>query len=213
MTKAVVFDLDGTLADSIHCIVTAMKRVATQMQLVDASTQSIRHLIGQPLNVMFPTLYQTTPTQTQEAIDRYRIEYVHLTQTEEQLFEGVLELLTQLRNHNVKLAIATGKNQAGAEHACERLGLNPFFDSIHGILPGTPGKPDPAVLRRAMTALNVSHRECVMVGDTTYDMALAQAVQVRGIGVSWGVHSRTELSTQTTQVADSMIELTEILLG
>ena len=207
MPKAIVFDLDGTLADSSHCIVVSMHLVAEQMNLPPVSNNAIEDLIGKPLSVMFPTLYNTTPTQTKEAIGRYRIEYVRLTKTEEQLFDGVIPMLKALKAHGYKLAIATGKNQEGAENASARQGLTPYFDSIHGILPGTPGKPDPAVLIRAMKALNVSAEECLMIGDTTYDMQLAQAVGVKAIGVEWGVHSRKKLEGCGVSVMGSVQEL------
>ena len=85
-------------------------------------------------------------------------------------------------------------------------GLTPYFDSIHGILPGTPGKPDPAVLLRAMKALEIPAEECVMIGDTTYDMQLAQAVGVEAIGVDWGVHSRDKLEACGVKVMGSIEE-------
>ena len=142
MPKAIVFDLDGTLADSSHCIVASMHIVAEQMNLPPVSDHAIEDLIGKPLSVMFPSLYNTTPAQTEEAINRYRIEYVELTKTDEQLFDGVIPMLKALKAYGYKLAIATGKNQEGAENASARQGLTPYFDSIHGILPDTPGKPD-----------------------------------------------------------------------
>ena len=194
MPKAIVFDLDGTLpthhtASSLRCISLPNKCIYHQFP-----DDAIKDLIGKPLSVMFPTLYNTTPDQTEEAIDRYRVEYVRLTKTEEQLFDGVIPMLKSLKAHGYKL-IATGKNQEGAENASARQGLTPYFDSIHGILPGTPGKPNPAVLLRAMEALNTPAEECVMIGDTTYDMQLAQAAGVELIGVDWGVHSRDKLES------------------
>jgi phosphoglycolate phosphatase len=197
MPKAIVFDLDGTLADSSHCIVVSMHLVAEQMKLSPVSDDAIEDLIGKPLSVMFPTLYGTTPEQTEEAIDRYRVEYVRLTKTEEQLFDGVIPMLKALRAHGYKLAIATGKNQEGAENASARQGLTPYFDSIHGILP--------------MDALAVPAEECVMIGDTTYDMQLAQAVGVKAIGVDWGVHSRDKLEACGVRVMGSVRELQQHL--
>ena len=186
MHTTLIFDLDGTLADSADCIVTSMHLVANHFGWAPVSDKSIRNLIGKSLSVMFPALYNTPNDKLQAAIDRYRVEYVRLTKTEEKLFDGIIPLLQNLQTMGFNMAIATGKNQAGAEHACKRLGLTPYFDSIHGILPGTPGKPDPAVLVRAMEALGSTPQTSVMIGDTIYDMQLAQAVGVRAIGVAWG---------------------------
>ena len=211
MHTTLIFDLDGTLADSADCIVTSMHLVANHFGWDPVSDQTIRDLIGKSLSVMFPALYNTPDDKLQAAIDRYRVEYVRLTKTEEKLFDGIIPLLQKLNAMGFKMAIATGKNQAGAEHACNRLGLTPYFDSIHGILPGTPGKPDPAVLIRAMKALDSAADECVMIGDTVYDMQLAQAVGVRAIGVAWGVHSQEKLEDCGVSVATSVSKLAQLL--
>ena len=207
MPKAIVFDLDGTLSNSSTCIIETMHEVARQMKLPPVSDEAVRTLIGQHLNVMFPTLYNIHGEDMEEAIRRYSVEYVRLTDTLERLFEGALELIQHLSQTDILLAIATGKSQSGAENACERLGLTPYLDSIHGIIPGTPGKPDPAVLLRAIKALGVSADECVMVGDTTFDMQLSQTVGVQAIGVDWGVHSRDKLESYGVKVMGSMEEL------
>jgi len=211
MHTTLIFDLDGTLADSADCIVTSMHLVANHFGWDPVSDKSIQDLIGKSLSVMFPALYNTPDDKLQAAIDRYRVEYVRLTKTEEKLFDGIIPLLQKLNAMGFKMAIATGKNQAGAEHACNRLGLTPYFDSIHGILPGTPGKPDPAVLIRAMKALDSAADECVMIGDTVYDMQLAQAVDVRAVGVAWGVHSQEKLEDCGVSVATSVSKLAQLL--
>ena len=207
MPKAIVFDLDGTIANSSTCIIETMHEVARQMNLSPVSDDAVRDMIGQHLNVMFPTLYNIHDEEMEEAIRLYSIEYVRLTATLERLFDGALELIQHLSQTDLLLAIATGKSQSGAENACQRLGLTPYLDSIHGIIPGTPGKPDPAVLIRAMEALGVAADECVMVGDTTFDMQLSQAVGVEAIGVDWGVHSRDKLEACGVKVMGSMQEL------
>jgi phosphoglycolate phosphatase len=212
MHTTLIFDLDGTLADSADCIVTSMHLVAKHFGWAPVSDKSIQDLIGKSLSFMFPSLYNTPDDKLQSAIERYRVEYVRLTETEEKLFDGVIPLLEDLQSMGFKMAIATGKNQAGAEHACNRLGLAPYFDSIHGILPGTPGKPDPAVLIRAMKALGSAADECVMIGDTIYDMQLAQAVDVRAIGVAWGVHSRDKLEGCGVKVMGDVLELLSVLI-
>ena len=109
-------------------------------------------------------------------------------------------MLKALRKAGFKLAIATGKSQNGAERASARMGLAPLMDAIHGIVPGTPGKPDPAVLIRAMESLGVTESDCVMVGDTTFDLDLAHAVGVRTAAVSWGVHSSELLQSREPTV-------------
>ena len=169
MTLLLFLTLDGTLADSTNYCNCA-QRIAQIYNLPSVEDEDIQLLIGQPLKMLHILFH--IEGSFGRAIVAYSREYVELTITHECLFDGSLSLLTKLREAGFSLAIATGKSQSGAENATKRLGLVPWFDSIHGILPNTPGKPDPAVLLRAMTALNVEPSDCIMVGDTTYDIDL-----------------------------------------
>jgi phosphoglycolate phosphatase len=188
-TTAIVFDLDGTLADSSYCILAATQLVSRNLGVPALDDSEVRKRIGQPLHLMLAELFNIQGEVLQQSVVDYSTEYVRLAKTDECLFEGSIPLLKELKQSELKLAIATGKSQQGAENSANRLGLRPWFDSIHGILPGTPGKPDPAVLLRAMTALNVAPKNCIMVGDTTFDMDLAHAVGVKTVAVDWGHHS------------------------
>jgi len=145
---------------------------------------------------MLSNLFDIKGPLLQQAITDYSTAYVQQASTEEKLFPPTLSLLTKLRNAGFLLAIATGKSQHGAENASARLGLTPYFDTIHGIVPGTPGKPDPAIIFRVMKALNVHPSQCLMVGDTTFDIDLAHAAGVHTIAVNWGVHSEQLLKSR-----------------
>lgn len=209
-TKAIIFDLDGTIADSSGCIVAAAQSIQKTLSLKPVTDNAVRRFIGRPLDAMLTDLFDIKGELVRKAVALYSTEYVRLTNTEEHLFDGAIAMLKQLRKEDLLLAIATGKSQKGAEHATKRLGLQPWFDSIHGIIPGTPGKPHPAVLMRAMRALDVHPEDCIMVGDTTFDLDLAHAVGVRTAAVSWGVHSLKILQTRNpsicVQTFDELLE-------
>jgi phosphoglycolate phosphatase len=211
---SIVFDLDGTLADTSSCIVEAAHYVSSILRLPTVEDEAIRSKIGQPLGPMLASLFSIDGRVLDQAIEEYSTEYRRLAKTDERLFNGSIPLLKAVRSAGFKLAIATGKSQQGAEHATARMGIQSWFDSIHGILPGTPGKPDPAVLIRAMNALGEPPESCIMVGDTTFDLDLAQAVGVRTAAVSWGVHSTEKLLTRNPNfMAMSFQELEQWLLG
>jgi len=193
MATAIIFDLDGTLADSTACVVGAAQAVGQAAGLRTVSDEAIRQRIGEPLGPMLAALFGVTGPVLTDLVAAYSAEYVRLTTTLERPFPGSIPMLETLRASGWKLAIATGKSQNGAERATDRMGIAPYFDSIHGILPGTPGKPDPAVLQRALDALDVLPDEAIMVGDTTYDLDLSAALGVRSAGVAWGVHDKAVL--------------------
>lgn len=191
--KAIVFDLDGTLADSSSCIVAAAHSTKTNLGLKPILDDAVRSMIGRPLRNMLSELFAIEGSLLDDAVQEYSCAYVRLSSTEEKLFPESISMLKKLRKAGFLLAIATGKSQHGAENATKRLGLQPYVDSIHGILPGTPGKPDPAILNRVIQDLGVSAKDCIMIGDTTFDLDLAHAINVRTVAVSWGVHTSTLL--------------------
>ena len=198
--KAIIFDLDGTIADSSDCIVAAAQSIQKLLSLRSITNDEVRQFIGRPLDEILTEIFDLKGEMIQKAVTLYSNEYTRLTKTEEHLFDGAVEMLELLRKEGFLLAIATGKSQHSAELSVKRLGIQTFFDSIHGIMPGTPGKPHPAVLIRAMLALNVQPEHCIMVGDTTFDLDLAHAIGVRTAAVSWGVHSLETLRTRNPSV-------------
>ena len=209
----VQFDLDGTIADSTACVVGAAQSVGRAAGLQVVSDEDIRQRIGEPLGPMLAALFDVDGAVLNELVAAYSREYVRLTATMERPFAGSIPMLQRLREAGFKLAIATGKSQNGAERATQRMGLEPYFDSVHGIIPGTPGKPDPAVLMRALDALNVEHQEAIMVGDTTYDLDLSAAIGVRNAAVSWGVHDAGVLKGRRPAFfANTMNDLCDWLL-
>jgi phosphoglycolate phosphatase len=213
MATAIIFDLDGTIADSTACVVGAAQTVGKTAGLRVVSDEAIRQRIGEPLGPMLAALFGVDGAILNELVAAYSSEYVRLTATMERPFAGSIPMLQTLREAGFKLAIATGKSQSGAERATQRMGLEPYFDSVHGIIPGTPGKPDPAVLVRALDALNVGHQEAIMVGDTTYDLDLSAAIGVRNAAVSWGVHDAAVLKgRQPAFFAKTMSDLCDWLL-
>jgi phosphoglycolate phosphatase len=214
MNTAIIFDLDGTLADSTECVVQSAQNVGREAKLRTVSDDQIRHRIGEPLGPMLAALFGVEGKALDRLVKRYSEEYVALTATLERPFDGSIALLEALRSDGRKLAIATGKSQSGADNATRRMGLTPYFDSIHGIVPGTPGKPDPAVLQRAMAALGVTASNAIMIGDTTFDMDLARAIGVDAVAVSWGVHDVSLLrECGPRTVVDTMDELLSWLLA
>ena len=106
----------------------------------------------------------------------------------EPLFPGVAETIGRLAaDPGIRLGIATGKSRRGVAHLVGRFAWDRVFATIQ-TADDAPSKPDPGMLLRAMAETGVAPDRTVMLGDTTFDMAMARAAGVRPIGVSWGYH-------------------------
>ncbi len=111
---------------------------------------------------------------------------------EEPLFPGVPSILNELALPDVHLGIATGKNLRGLRNTLDRHGLTHLFSTLQ--TPDVaPSKPHPAMVERALAECGVERQRTVMVGDSTFDMEMAQNADILAIGVSWGYHSSAEL--------------------
>lgn len=211
--RAIIFDLDGTLVDSGAAVVSSLQDALARSG-VAVEEAALRPLVGRRLDDIVAAV---APELDGAARDRvgaaYRARYAERASREERLFDGAADLLFAARRAGYRVGVATGKSQTGADEAVERHRLWNYVDAVHGILPGTPGKPHPAVYRRALVALSVAPHESLMVGDTTYDIDMANAAGSDSVAVAWGMHSVAALvSRRPTVIVDRMDELADWLL-
>lgn len=212
--RLVVFDVDGTLIDSEHNIIAAMTEAWAHMDLGVPEPADVRRIIGLSLveacQVLLPwapgNLHRAVAESYKQAFRALRL----LPEREEPLFPGVREALDELEAAGWLLGLATGKSQRGVQSMLDSHDLHGRFINIQ-TADDNPGKPDPAMLRRASAETGVDLARMVMIGDTAYDMQMAKAAQVAGLGVSWGYHGLQELhDAGAVQVVDSFDTLTDI---
>jgi phosphoglycolate phosphatase len=113
-------------------------------------------------------------------------------EVEEPLFDGILELLDALEHDGWLLAVATGKSDRGLRHCLESHGIHARFVSLQ-TADRHPSKPHPSMVEQAIAEAGASPQTCIVVGDTSFDMAMAVNAGARGIGVAWGYHDDEEL--------------------
>ncbi|BBQ53296.1 HAD-IA family hydrolase [Aeromonas jandaei] len=216
--RLAIFDWDGTLMDSVGRIVACVQGAARDCELAVPAPAQIRQIIGLSLDVamfrLFP-LRSDSGTAIDERqiatlIDRYRHHYLHDT-TPSPLFAGAGELLHDWRFRGLQLAIATGKSRRGLDRVLDETGLRPLFVTSRGA-DEARSKPDPLMLEQILAELGLSPRQAVMIGDSVHDMAMAEALAMPRIGVTWGVDSRDALSRyEPVAVVDSMTVLRTLL--
>ncbi len=213
MYKLVVFDCDGTLVDSQHHIVEAMTSAFAVNGLpIPHRAQLVRH-IG--LSVT-ETMTALAGSRDKELVDRlaksYRAAVSQMRQKlawPDPMFPGAREAILDLHEHGgTSLGLATGKSRRGIYLFLEREGLRHAFATVQ-TADDAPSKPHPAMLIQAMSAVGAAPHETVMVGDTSFDMAMARAAGVRGIGVGWGYHGTDEL--RKAGAADVVLDFAALL--
>jgi len=202
LRMVVVFDLDGTLVDSTQALLEAHDAAWASVGLQRPPDETILDLIGLPLVHTMRTL---DPEQDPEALAKaYSLAYVEIAPRCERLFDGMAELLAR----PFRAAVATGKSQRGADRVVKQFGLEDRFEIVLGGDSVPRPKPNPDLLHAIMEATGT--KDLVMIGDTTYDLEMAQAAGVKAIGVSWGHHS-VERLRPWAPVVDSVDALGRLL--
>ncbi|MCP4808352.1 MAG: HAD family hydrolase [Proteobacteria bacterium] len=203
--RLIVFDLDGTLSDSRAAILATFADACRAHGEHVPTEDAISARIGLPLEEMFS---QVVPRGDAAALSAtYRSTYIPHDAVHTRLFPGAIDLLVALADR--RLAIATSKSQKGAENSVTRAGIRPHFDVVLGQDSVARPKPHADMLVEVMRRAGVAPDRTVMVGDTTFDLEMADAAGVRGIGVAWGHHGAERLGRW--EVAGSMRELGGLL--
>ncbi len=186
-----IFDCDGTVADSQHMIVAAMTEAFRVAALPLPPREAIVQVIGLSLeHAVCALLPEALHPRAADIAEDYKSAFHALRDAglpQEPLFPGVKSAITQLRAQGVVLGIATGKSRRGVRLLLEREGLAEAFDTVQ-TADTHPSKPHPSMIETAMAETGAAPRDTVMIGDTTFDMAMARNAGVTAIGVAWGYH-------------------------
>jgi len=190
--KLALFDCDGTLVDSQHVIITAMRETFAAENLPWPGREATLSIIGLSLKEAMAILAPGNDAEGREKlVQAYRNTFHRMRQDpahHEPLFEGARETLQRLAaRDDMLLGIATGKSQRGVKALLDREGLDRYFVTIQ-TADDAPSKPHPGMVLQAMAAAGAGPHETVVIGDTSYDMTMARAAGALALGVGWGYH-------------------------
>ena len=210
-----VFDCDGTLVDGQHDICAAMESAFAAQGLAAPARAVVRRAVGLSLpQAMRLLLPQGDATLHAALVEHYKAAYRTARGKgliAEPLFDGIRALLDGLRGAGWDLGVATGKSRRGLDHCLAAHGLSAHFITLQ-TADTHPSKPHPAMLQAALEEGFATPGRAVMIGDTSYDMAMARSAGVRAIGVAWGYHAAEELLAAGAEaVAQCPQELWEML--
>ncbi|MEO8478241.1 MAG: HAD-IA family hydrolase [Gemmatimonadota bacterium] len=207
----VLFDLDGTLIDSIDLIVDSYLHVFRTHQLPVLSREELIEGIGTPLWTVFGGF-----TDDRAVIDGWIVTYreYNLAHHDQRVvaFPGVTEMLRSIHDAGRPLGLVTSKNHAGAERGLRLIGVRELFAVIVGADDVTHPKPHPEPVQRALGQLDAVATNAWYIGDSHHDIDCGNAAGVRTIGVTWGPVSRERLTASgPTHLIDTPDQLLDHL--
>ncbi|MCP4207148.1 MAG: HAD-IA family hydrolase [Shimia sp.] len=206
--KLVIFDVDGTLVDSQGLIIEAMNLAFEGEGLTPPSREETLSIVGLSLDVaMFKLMPEADAALRARLVKGYKQGYMQRraesgVAQSSPFFAGARDVLERLRTQeDVLLGVATGKSRRGLDKLIEGHALDGFFVTTQ-VADDHPSKPHPSMITTALAETGVDSRDAVMIGDTSYDMEMAAAAGVAGIGVGWGYHARDALSAARHVIED-----------
>ena len=205
--RAILFDFDGTLADSYQAITASVNYVRASHQLADLSLESVKKQVGHsPVHLLSKTVGIGDP-ETNLKLYREHHPTVMLHQTH--LLPGAREVLETVRRLGMKSAITSNKPRAYNEKILKHLGIDHFFETVLGPEDVPHRKPAPDMLLTAIQRLGVSKETTLYVGDMSVDVQTAQAAQIQVWVVPTGSEDREKiLESQPGYLLENLDELT-----
>ena len=191
--QLLVFDWDGTLMDSEAQIVSCMEAACRDLGIRPPQRGAIRNVIGlglyEAISTLLPGHDATTWSRMEE---RYRHHFLLDPPAPAELFPGVREMLQDLRRRGYWLAVATGKGRVGLQKALGDTGLESMFHATR-CAGEAASKPNPQMLLELLEETGLEPSQALMIGDTEYDLQMAQSANMAALAVSYGVHERERL--------------------
>ncbi len=207
----VIFDLDGTVVDSVELIVRSFDHAARTVLGLELPRERLIEHVGRPLREQMALLDEV---HADELVTVYR-EYNHREHDRMlRLFPGMAELLLRLRSRNARLGLVTSKSRATTEMAFRLTGIDRLFDATVCADETERHKPDPEPLVRCMQLLAAADvTRAVYVGDAPYDLQAAQAAGMAAVAVAWGVFPAETLAAERPERLVRTVAELAVVLG
>ena len=222
MYKAFIFDLDGTLVDTINYIAVNFNKVLEMEGFPPNPSDLYNTLVGDGTRILAERAIdllikkgEVNPSQREEVIEKVHDNYLYRYRTVvddiSKPYEGIVEVLETLRNKGIKIAICTNKPVTPTEIVLKEA-FDFTFDAVSAVEEGGPRKPDPKMVEAILKDLNIRKEEALYLGDTSTDMITGKNAGLDTVGVTWGFRDRAELeSYKPLKVIDKPYEMLEFI--
>lgn len=214
MTKICIFDLDGTLLDTIKTIKYYGDLALKEFGIEEIPEDTYKILVGTGIKNLIKGMLEYRGCYTEELFSKvfkvYDDAYNANTFFKTEIYKGIKETLKELKAKGIKVAIVSNKPDFAAKEVVEYFFGKDYFDYVTGQKPNGPLKPDPQEVLNIISTYNLEKGECIYIGDTGTDMKTGKNAGLYTVGVLWGFRKRDEL---TQNGADTIISTPEELLG
>ena len=217
MKKLAIFDLDGTLLDTLADLAAATNYALSQYGYPTHETDAYRTFVGNGINKLFERALPEAE-RTQDNILKIRslfVPYYDIHNADlSRPYQGITDVLEALQAKGIRIAVASNKYQAATAKLIAHYFPNITFQTVFGQRENVPTKPDPSVVNEIIEIAQVTKNDVVYIGDSSVDMQTGKNAEVCTVGVTWGFRPRTELEAyHPDYIADSREELLHFLLS
>ena len=197
MIKACIFDLDGTLTDTIRAIAHFGNLALSEYGMGPIDVEDYKIYVGDGRDKLIPRILKHHNSDTDEMFEKvrdvydenYEKDYLYDTDA----YDGIRELLSELKKKGIKIAVCSNKPDNVVHYVAGTIFGENYFDAVCGVIDGMPTKPNPYTALKIAEKLDVLPKECLFLGDTNVDIFTAKNAEMTSVGVLWGFRSRTEL--------------------
>ncbi len=200
--KLYIFDLDGTLVNSLNSIAYFSNKALSKFGYDSIPTERYKTLIGNGAAILVERMLAEVGADEKmfeqvykEYTTTYDNDFMYLTEP----YDGIIDLLKELKNRGYKTAIVSNKPHSTTKKISDKLFGN-LIDVCYGKRDGYPVKPDPASVNEIIDKLRVDKKECVYCGDTIVDMQTGQNAEIYTVGVLWGFRDIEEIKSGNPQM-------------
>lgn len=212
----VIFDLDGTLLNTIGDLAASVDYVMRSRNLPEHTDAEYRQMVGGGIKRLveraLPAELAANGEYVEECVTQFRRYYVDNIDRHTVPYDGMHDLLHRLRKEGVQVAVASNKFQHGTDRLVSKFFGDVDFVAVEGNREGAPLKPDPQIVNNILHKAGVEHSKAIMVGDSGIDIRTAAAAGIDSVGVAWGFRFAEELyEAGATRVVTTAEELETVL--
>lgn len=195
--KVCIFDLDGTLTDTIRAIAHFGNMALDAYDLPPIPTEDYKMYVGDGRDKLIHRILNVYNQDNPEMFEKvravydenYEKDYLYDTNA----YDGIKELLTELKQRGIKIAICSNKPDNVVHFVADNIFGKGYFDMVCGVIDGMPTKPNPYTTLKIVEKLQATPSQCLFLGDTNVDIFTAKNAKITSVGVLWGFRDRTEL--------------------